>query len=179
MAAAPSSVLSDSNASVVRTLVCVCEEVEVECTFARVVFNIICHCKACSRMRSSSTGVHLVALPKENVVVSKGESLLREGRVKGNRMTQHFCTSCGTGLWQNPQDASFRVVFPVNFRLGDPDSPSAVLPDDLLPTMHTNYENRLIDTTTEDVLPKRRVFGSSELLHSDGTLVEADAGGTP
>jgi hypothetical protein len=172
------------------TAICACGEVEVDVSLEKVLFSSICHCKACSRMRSSSLGVHIVGLPRESVAVRKGEEHIREGRVRGNRMTQHFCGECGTGMWQNPSgEDGFRAVFPANFVLQgdatgdnpngpDRDSPDCTLPDELLPTMHINYENRRFDTSLADALPKRREFGGSEFVNSDGTPV-ANEGDPP
>lgn len=85
-------------------------------------------------------------------------------------MTHAICTECGGGLWQSPQNADFRALFPVTFMIETPDSSvscgvSCKLPRELLPTCHVNYENRLFDWL--DGLPKYKLFEEDGVLLDD------------
>ena len=107
-------------------------------------------------------------------------------------MTHAFCTECGSFVPAAPKGAGFRALSPVTFCIEtkleenkedgeeDPSSSavlrssmcgvSCLLPAELLPTQHVNYENRLRDY--HDDLPKWRTFAHrtvrlTMLGHSD------------
>ena len=80
-------------------------------------------------------------------------------------------------IYQCPDGAGFRAILPVNFHIeaaaDDPNIPcgkSSKLPNELMPTAHTNYENRVMDV--HDDLPKFTAFSSSPRLNNDGTRYE-------
>ena len=85
-------------------------------------------------------------------------------------------------IYQHPGGEDFkdfRARFPVNFHLETDDSSlpcgkSCKLPDELMPTNHINYENRVMDV--QDDLPKYTAFGppfvEGERLNNDGSKYE-------
>jgi hypothetical protein len=112
-------------------------------------------------------------------------------------MTHAFCTECGSFVYQRPKGAGFRALSPVTFCIEtkleenkedgeeDPSSSavlrssmcgvSCLLPAELLPTQHVNYENRLRDY--HDDLPKWRTFAHRKVrLTNSGTPTLAPLG---
>jgi len=85
-------------------------------------------------------------------------------------------------IYQHPGGEDFkdfRALFPVNFHIETDDSSlpcgkSCKLPDELMPTNHINYENRVMDV--HDALPKYTAFGppfvEGERLNNDGSKYE-------
>ncbi|KAL7545451.1 hypothetical protein ACHAWF_008801 [Thalassiosira exigua] len=132
--------------------------------------NVLCHCRACSRAMGASP-VHVYAVAVDQFRVTKGVASLKVGEGVGN-MRHAFCGECGCHIHQHVDGMSFRAVFPVNFHIekDDPSNPcgkSCMLPDELMPKAHVNYENRLMDAG--DDLPKFTMFGNSQRLNNDGT----------
>lgn len=94
-------------------------------------------------------------------------------------MTHAFCVECGCFIYQRPQGASFRALSRTTFHIegkfeGDPDAnvcgTSCMLPPELLPKMHVNYENRVMNHY--DDLPKYRTFGHRKVrLTNEGEVV--------
>lgn len=137
------------------------------------IFNLFCHCRACSRARGVSPS-HLYAVPNEQFSIDQGEEHLQVKEGMG-RLVHAICIKCGCHIYQCPDGAKFRAVLPVNFHIETPDSSnpcgvSCKLPKELLPTAHVNYENRLMDV--EDDLPKYTAFSSSPRLNNDGRKYE-------
>ena len=135
-----------------------------------LMLSAYCHCKNCTASKGASP-VHLVAVQgADSVQVEEGsgEVVTRES----GRMRFVTCASCHGPVMQHPADAPFRVVFPVNLDLargqaGD-DHGADRIPDELAPSMHLNYENRLFDW--HDDLPKYKVFVPDDELDSGGHL---------
>ena len=129
------------------------------------MFNVFCHCKACTRACGMSP-VHLIGLPGDTFQITQGEESVQVVDGLGN-MTHAKCTSCGVGIYQCPKGASFRAVFPTNFHIEEQDSRSScLLPPELLPTSHFNYENRQYDWS--DSLPKFKAFPPEGRLENNG-----------
>lgn len=144
---------------------CNCGKVKYEIN-APLRFAGFCHCKACSRAMGMSP-VHLVMFNGDDCLkVTAGKDSLREVAGRG-KMRHAFCGDCGSGLWQHPEGADFRAVFPVNFQIEDAEGPGCKLPSMYLPQLHVNYENRLMDSA--DSLPKCKVWPGGEMLNNDGT----------
>lgn len=135
-----------------------------------VLFNTLCHCRACSRARGMSP-VHLIGV-KGDVTYSQGQDLVKV--VPGNGAMEHaFCSACGGGIYQKPAGAGFHAVFPVSFQLETETEgqqvPSCVLPTELMPKMHTNYENRLMNHY--DSLPKYKAFPPANKMTNQGEII--------
>lgn len=73
-------------------------------------------------------------------------------------------------VYQHPLSKPFTVVLPTNFRIEQGDV-GQMLPEELKPTMHINYENRQWDHA--DVLPKFKTFPSAGVvMNNDGSVKE-------
>lgn len=129
-------------------------------------FNAFCHCKACSRACGMSP-VHLIGFPDECFNITQGEENIQVVNGLGS-MTHGKCTSCGVGIYQCPNGANFKAVFPTTFQIED--QKSCLLPADLLPTVHFNYENRHHDWS--DSLPKFKAFPPAARVENNGALIE-------
>jgi hypothetical protein len=151
------------------TVKCVCGAVEMKAT-GDMLFSGMCHCKACSRARGMSP-VHLVAVGKDGLSVIKGEEFVKIGNGHGS-MRHAFCSQCGTGLWQAPENGGFRALFPCTFHIGNPAEPGCILPDKYKPSAHLNYENRLSDWN--DDLPKFKTFVQAGVrMTNDGQVIDS------
>ena len=151
--------------TVTQTGQCNCGNIKYEIA-STVRFSGYCHCKACSRAMGQSP-VHLVMFNGADCIK------VTAGNVKHcsgiGKMRHAFCGDCGTGLYQHPDGADVRAVFPVNFQIED--GASCRLPEKYHPSLHCNYENRLLDST--DSLPKCKVWPGGEMLNNDGTPTQA------
>ena len=133
-----------------------------------IVFNELCHCRACGRARGM-TPVHLLGV--------QGEFDLFRGdtrTIAGMGSMEHVnCAVCGGGLYQRPADETFYAVFPTTFQIEtvtNDDIPSSVLPNYLQPTVHVNYENRLFDF--HDNLPKYKSNFGSRRVNNTGEIID-------
>jgi hypothetical protein len=61
-----------------------------------------------------------------------------------------WCEDCGTRIYQGPKDSAMRAFYPINFHIED--GKNCMIPKELMPKCHLNYENRLRDW--QDDLPK-------------------------
>lgn len=95
---------------------CACGKVKYEVSDSPIIMNSMCHCKTCSRMRSCSP-VHLILIPAEKLVFTENEDLVEEKTYEGTKMMQAVCKSCGCGIYQCPEGAPFRALFPVCFQI--------------------------------------------------------------
>eukprot|EP00534_Pseudo-nitzschia_fraudulenta_P000491 CAMPEP_0201128616 /NCGR_PEP_ID=MMETSP0850-20130426/34297_1 /ASSEMBLY_ACC=CAM_ASM_000622 /TAXON_ID=183588 /ORGANISM="Pseudo-nitzschia fraudulenta, Strain WWA7" /LENGTH=157 /DNA_ID=CAMNT_0047397855 /DNA_START=28 /DNA_END=501 /DNA_ORIENTATION=+ len=148
---------------------CNCGKVTFELTGAPMM-NALCHCNACTSGLGSSCAVHLwVAASSENYKITSGEELLK--RYDGNKTLKFWkCSGCGSPIYQGPEAAPFRGFYPRTFD-GYVDGKCNKLPDDLQPTMHVNYENRLWDAN--DDKPKFAAFPPEGMVNNDGSPITA------
>ncbi len=155
------------------------------------IFNVLCHCRPCSRARGVSP-VHLYGVPEEVFAITKGEDLIKvvtcpedqltKSYNNSRPMTHAFCSNCGSFIYQRPQGAGFRALSPVSFqietKLSENDETnvcgvSSILPEELWPMAHYNYENRV--RNHYDALPKYRTFKHGGVrLTNEGEVVEED-----
>ena len=149
---------------------CACGAVKFV-TQGKINFSVFCHCKACSRFRSMSP-VHLLGVPAENFRIVDGEDKVKIGH-GFNKIIQGFCVECGSAVFQCPEGANFRALYPTTFQIGDPDLPSCLLPEKYLPKFHVNYENRLINI--DDNLPKYEIWMTGNRLNNDGSPFPTNA----
>jgi hypothetical protein len=77
-----------------------------------------------------------------------------------------ICWHLRTGIYQCPEGAGFRALFPTSFHVED--GLSCKLPSAYLPRAHVNYENRQVDAL--DDLPKYRTWPSGDRLKNNGEL---------
>eukprot|EP00658_Telonema_sp_P-2_P077642 TRINITY_DN706_c0_g1_i2.p2 TRINITY_DN706_c0_g1~~TRINITY_DN706_c0_g1_i2.p2 ORF type:complete len:108 (-),score=18.38 TRINITY_DN706_c0_g1_i2:84-407(-) len=102
---------------------------------------------------------------------TEGEEHVRVAKGYG-RMTNAFCTECGAGVYQCPEGAGFRALFPPSLSFPENegrDEKICQLPESLRPTRHVNYENRTHDA--EDSLPKFLVFGPDGEVDNSGNFL--------
>lgn len=137
-----------------------------------VVFNELCHCRACSRTLGMSP-VHLIGVGGD-LHYTQGQEYIKVVNGHG-KMIHAFCTECGTAIYQKPDGTSFCAVYPVSFRLETPSKtndevPSCLLPPDLLPKYHANYENRLMNHY--DSLPKYKTFPGGLTMTNEGKVLK-------
>lgn len=105
-----------------------------------------------------------------------------------DRMVHAFCSACGAHVYQHPEGAAFRALFPLTFRSpgvfnktfgadgGVADPKNCLLGERLWPRAHLNYENRLRDW--DDSLVKWQKFaGSSPRVNNDGSIIVDEDGG--
>jgi hypothetical protein len=81
--------------------------------------------------------------------ITEGKSSVKICQGLGT-MQHAICCECGTGIYQHPAAATFLGIFPVNFQIEN--GKSCMLPENMKPTCHLNYENRVMDCF--DDLPK-------------------------
>lgn len=134
-----------------------------------ILFNALCHCKACTRAKGVSP-VHLLAIMQEGFTITQGEEHLQVAKGRG-KMRHAFCTECGCHIYQHPEDGGFRALFPPTFHIEEKqrtmNNGCLLLPPEMMPEVHTNYESRL--RNFEDDLPKFKEWSGSERLNNDGT----------
>eukprot|EP00284_Hemiselmis_tepida_P013724 CAMPEP_0174935408 /NCGR_PEP_ID=MMETSP1355-20121228/53686_1 /TAXON_ID=464990 /ORGANISM="Hemiselmis tepida, Strain CCMP443" /LENGTH=133 /DNA_ID=CAMNT_0016182097 /DNA_START=12 /DNA_END=413 /DNA_ORIENTATION=+ len=132
------------------------------------MFNGMCHCKLCSRIAGCSP-VHLIGVtPKATAFeVTKGADKLKTFTSTNGKFSHDMCTDCGTRLCQGPTGADFRAIFPVGFHIEQGDK-GCMLPEELRPKAHMNYENRLFDHHCD--LPKHKAFGDPMMDNSGNIL---------
>jgi len=99
--------------------------------------------------------------PAAGVQITQGEDKIT---TVGTTVTRSFCSQCGCIVNQGPVGGSFRAVSPVTFHL------PGKLPEELLPKVHLNYENRHLDWN--DDLPKFKMFGNSPRMDNQGNIIE-------
>ena len=137
---------------------------------------------------------HAFVLPKRRarsaIEYIKGGDLVKtiEAPDAYGAMTHTFCTNCGSHIYQNPKGMPMKAFYASVFEYENgkntsqrdasekPSSKnpgvSCVLPEHLMPKLHANYENRLMDYN--DDLPKYKdqpagFGGSDKQLNNDGT----------
>lgn len=154
---------------------CVCGAVKVKVA-GPVVSNHFCHCRACGRARAM-TPVHLLIV-KGTPEILEGAEYVKTVNGMG-KLCHTSCTKCLTGVYQGPEGAPFFAAFPSTFHIEQPNGdepPITVLPEELMPTSHCNYENRL--TNFYDSIPKYKTFpawrggeGAGVEMTNDGKVI--------
>ena len=171
------------------------------CYCGKVQFNAVgslmgtwvCHCRACTRSKGGGPA-WLVGVAGEAIEYTKGGDLVKtiEAPDAYGSMTHTFCTNCGSHIYQNPKGMPMKAFYASVFEYENgkntsqrdaSEKPSSknpgvvcVLPEHLMPKLHANYENRLMDYN--DGLPKYKdqpagFGGSDKQLNNDGTPKEA------
>ena len=102
--------------TITQTCRCNCGKVKFEVKDAPIKVNALCHCKFCSRARSSSP-VHVILVPKDKVIVTEGEEFVVEKLRGGSLQVQSYCSECLGGIWQHRQGLPFRALFPATFHI--------------------------------------------------------------
>lgn len=155
--------------TITQTCRCNCGKVKFEVKDAPIKVNALCHCKFCSRARSSSP-VHVILVPKDKVIVTEGEEFVVEKLRGGSLQVQSYCSECLGGIWQHRQGLPFRALFPATFHIEQGDK-GAMLPKEYQPKIHVNYENRMMDWN--DDLPKFLTKPTGPRVNNDGTECSA------
>ena len=138
-----------------------------------LLFNALCHCRGCTRSRGAP-GVHLLGVsPATALTVTRGQHLLKTHTTSSGGLSRVFCSACGCGIHQGPLSAPFVSVFASTLAIKQrpsftPGLGDFVLPSELLPQVHINYESRYFDV--HDDLPKFKGFPQDNIqLLNDGT----------
>ena len=146
---------------------CRCRSVKYKVK-GNVLFNALCHCKACCHNRGMSP-VHLIGIsPASAFEISEGAELLTKTNGYG-KMRHAFCSKCGVMVNQHPDGADFYAVLPTNFHIED--GVNCKLPEKYLPKAHVNYENRQYDSC--DKLPKFKVFPPGPMVDNQGNEISS------
>ena len=149
-----------------QTGMCGCGAVTFKVT-GPLIMNAFCHCKVCSRAYAVSP-VHLVAVPTDAFTFTNDSE--KNSEIRTDKIVFCHCKRCGVNVYQHPLSKPFTVVLPTNFRIEQGDV-GQMLPEELKPTMHINYENRQWDHA--DDLPKFKTFPSAGVvMNNDGSVKE-------
>eukprot|EP00977_Amphora_coffeiformis_P000715 scaffold152_cov163-Amphora_coffeaeformis.AAC.13 len=174
-----SSAKEEEELTICQTGQCLCGKVKFQVK-GTVLFNELCHCRACGRARGM-TPVHIIGIQGEFTVLPQGggggDGSGAVKTVPGIGTMEHaICAACGGGLYQRPLAmTSLYAVFPTTFQLETAvpgsDVPSCLLPPHLRPQSHVNYENRHFNHY--DTLPKYKTFaGSSPRMNNEGEIIQ-------
>lgn len=135
-----------------------------------VLFNALCHCKACSHNRGMSP-VHLIGVtPPSSLLLKEGHEFLKLAKGYG-KMRHKFCSKCGCIVYQYPKHANFRAIIPTNFHIED--DTDCRLPKEYIPKVHVNYENRHYDF--HDDLPKFKGFPPHGRVDNSGYDIHSNS----
>ena len=146
---------------------CHCRNVKFQVK-GNVVLNMLCHCKNCSHNRGSSP-VHLMGVaPADGLAITEGNEKLSKAKAYGT-MVYAFCSMCGCLIYAHPEGENFRAVLPTNFHIEN--GVSCKLPEEYLPKVHVNYENRQYDW--KDNLPKYKTFPPDGVVDNEGNEVKS------
>ncbi len=86
------------------------------------VRNSICHCLACQR-RTGSPFAQQARFPRANVTVAgRSTTFVRVGD-EGSRAVFHFCPTCGTTVYYEPESLPGFIMVPVG-AFAEPDFPA-------------------------------------------------------
>lgn len=154
------------------------------------LLNGYCHCRACTRIMGVSP-VHIIGIaPRECVTFKTGSQLVKTVKGflgDGPQMMKSFCSECGSTIYSRPDGENFVNVYPTTFwfnngvnladRSFDEVNPmprsngSFLLPDELKPMLHINYENR--QKPFIDGLPKFKDFPwiSGLMMDASGEVI--------
>ena len=146
---------------------CICGAIEYTID-GPCMFNVLCHCKACS-VSASSGPVHILGMKNEFWKVTKGEDLIQEFKGQFGKLVVAKCKDCSGSVYQHPEGADFKAAFPRMFRIED--GVNCMLPAELKPQAHLNYENRLFNYN--DCLPKFVCFPPGPMCDNEGKVLSA------
>ena len=154
----------DIDETIEETGSCQCGAIKFKVS-GNVMFNALCHCKACSHNRGMSP-VHLIGVtPPSSLQLTEGHEHLKLAKGYG-KMRHKFCSKCGCIVYQYPKHANFRAILPTNFHLEAEDGIDCRLPEEYTPKAQVNYENRHQDY--HDDLPKFKEFPPHKRLDNSG-----------
>lgn len=134
----------------------------------------LCHCKNCSRNRGANPVHCILVQPRDCLTITKGEDKIRmfTTDLGMGPMDRSFCVECGCMIWQGPREirgfgkpCPWKTFMPTCFRFEQGEK-GAKLPRRLLPWVHFNYENRLMDV--DDTLPKFDSFPGLGVVSNGG-----------
>lgn len=92
-----------------RRAACTCGQLSATCE-GEPVRRSMCHCSSCQRRTGSVFGVQ-ARFPRERVHVEGRATEFSRVADSGNRITFHFCPTCGTTLyWMSESDPSLLAV---------------------------------------------------------------------
>ena len=82
----------------------------------------MCHCLACQRRTGSTFGVQ-ARFPREKVTIEGTSTEWVRTADSGNRLTFHFCPTCGATVYYHIDDMPDVIAIPVG-AFGDPTFPA-------------------------------------------------------
>lgn len=123
---------------------CLCGRIRYEIT-GELGPLVNCHCQYCRRAHGAAFST-VAAVPRDQLRFSAGEALIRaHGNASGSR---HFCSECGTRLFNSWSQADSAVVVVSSL---DQEPPHG-------PIMHINVESKAGWYRILDDLPQHRGF---------------------
>jgi len=150
-------------------MMCDCGAVVLEAQGTPIA-SVFCHCSNCRELRPVEAG-EAVAWQPESVTFLKGEQDLKVEKGFGdeNHIEKYSCPSCGEAVYNTNRFGSHGFSRDLIKRCY-----GGELPDELQPTMHIFYEDRVKDV--EDDLPKFKDVpveygGSGVMLDNQGNVV--------
>ena len=132
-----------------------------------VLFNMLCHCKACSRLSGVSPS-HVIRVADSDFKVTLGQDNIKEVQKNtSNKMTHAICKKCDCHIFRKSYDAKFHGLLPVTFKVeNNKDETSRLkLTESMNTTGHINYESRLLEYN--EILPKFLKFPPKSRVNSD------------
>lgn len=86
----------------VRDAACQCGQLALRCSGEPLAVSL-CHCLDCQRRTGSLFGIGAF-FAKEQVTLTRGSpTQFRRGSDSGAGITSHFCGTCGSTLWWEPE----------------------------------------------------------------------------
>lgn len=142
---------------------CKCGAVKLEVT--QIMAAGLCHCLSCRRAVSAPVA-HLVMAAVDGHKIVQGSDCLNTHKWS-DKLSMNYCNKCFQPVFQAPAGAPFIGTFGPLYEHYDQKFPKVEdCPEQIKPTMHLNYENRLYDFP--DTLPKFKdfpaAFGGSDTM---------------
>ena len=134
---------------------CQCKSVKFDVK-GQVMLNALCHCGTCCYNRSMSPVHVMVVKFFESLTITEGEENL--SKYETETAEHGFCSICGVMVYQTLKEKTegkdYVTIMPTNFHIENKDCKDGrrKLPEDYLPQLHINYQERHYDWS--DDLPK-------------------------
>lgn len=161
-------------------------------------WSCFCHCRNCTRVRGIQSH-QAIGWPIQAFAITRGEEFVKTVKTKSSLLPAisgytlgetpaypqiyTFCGECGTSIYQRLEEKDLHIfpyiyISPTLLNIENEDSSvscgvNCKLPEELLPSIHFNYENRAWDV--HDDLVKWAVTGLiSQRLNSDGSPMDTE-----
>ncbi len=145
--------------------VCLCGKSKIQ-VLGRPLFSGFCHCTQCAKFGGTDRGL-VVGYARDKLTITDGTAANLTSH-KLTRVTRYFCTTCGTGLYNDA--GTFIATSPALFGTADANG-SYRVDKQLLPTMHVHYGSSCLYGVVRDGsgLPlfkdfPKQIGGSGEVI---------------